>query len=132
MPIGRLEALLDAVASVKNWSDPTSVAYCLRNPLLVKSFSKPGKSEINNEGVRIFSSSLAGIRACLFDFELKVSGESRAWTKKNSKQEILLLENLLRVYDVPPGDMPKVVMFLKKALQTGDISLSTPLTYFSE
>lgn len=126
--VNRLEALLDGLASLKGWSNPDSNSYALRNPLLVKSYSRPGKNEITEDGTRIFNSSLAGLRACLFDLELKVKGESRAGIDKDDK-----LENVLRVYGVTElGGQQAVVKFLKRALKTQDIKLTTPLTWFLE
>lgn len=124
--ITRIEALFDALASLKGWSNPDSQAYQLRNPLMVKSFSKPGKNLITEDGIRVFSSALAGTRACLFDLELKVSGKSRAGLKPDDG-----LENLLRVFGVTElGGQQAVVKFLKRALKTQDISRTTPLSWF--
>jgi len=124
--VDKLEALLDAISNLRGWSDPSSVAYQIRNPLLIQSFSLPGKNEIDSEGHRIFKTEISGFHSCLYDLTLKVKGESRAGLKKEDK-----LENLLRVYGVGKrSDQEKVVMFLKKALHTGGISTETPLTYF--
>ena len=128
MSVNRIEALLDSLAALKGWSNPESDAYQLRNPLLVQSFSRPGKNEIDDKGRRIFSTELAGIRACLFDLELKVKGESRAGIKKDD-----LLENVLRVYGVTERlGQQQIVKFLKRALKTQDISVTTPLAWFIE
>ena len=124
--VSRIEALFDAVSSLRGWSNPDSDAYQLRNPLLVQSFSRPGKNEIDETGRRVFSTELAGIRAGLFDLELKVKGESRAGIKKDDT-----LENLLRVYGlVEKLGQQQVVKFLKRALKTQDISVTTPLMWF--
>jgi hypothetical protein len=126
--INKIEALLDAIASLKGWTNPDSAAYALRNPLLVRSYSKPGKNEIDSDGNRVFTSALAGLRACLFDLELKIAGESRAGIKKTD-----LLENLLRVYGVTElGGQQQVIKFLRRALKTDSINRTTPLTYFAE
>ena len=128
MPVNKLEALLDALASLKGWASPDSESYQLRNPLLVQSFSRPGKSEIDDKGRRIFTSSLAGLRACLFDLQIKVKGESRAGIKKDDK-----LENVLRVYGITElGGQQQIIKFLKRALKTQEIKLTTPLTWFLE
>jgi hypothetical protein len=126
--ITRIEALFDAVASTKGWNNPDSISYQLRNPLMVKSFSKPGKNEITSEGYRIFSTQLAGIRAGLFDLTLKVTGKSRAGIKPDDK-----LENALRVYGITElGGQQAVVKYLKRALKTQDIKTTTPLKWFTE
>jgi len=126
--VNRLEALLDGLASLKGWHNPDSEAYQLRNPLLVQSFSRPGKNSITDSGLRIFNSSLARLRACIFDLQLKVSGASRAGIKKDD-----LLENVLRVYGVTElGGQQAVIKFLKRALKTEEISKKTPLSWFLE
>ena len=126
--VSRLEALHDAIASLRGWNNPDSISYSLRNPLLVQSFSKPGKNEITEDGLRVFNTELAGIRACLFDLELKVSGKSRAGIKPDD-----LLENVLRVYGITERlGMQQIVKYLKRALKTQDISVTTPLKWFLE
>ena len=126
--ITRIEALFDALASIRGWNNPDSVCYQLRNPLMVKSFSKPGKNEITEDGYRVFTTQLAGIRAGLFDLDLKVRGKSRAGVKEND-----LLENVLRVYGITElGGQQAVVKYLKRALKTQDIKTTTPLKWFTE
>ncbi len=126
MSVSRIEALHDAIASTKGWNNPDSQSYQLRNPLLVKSFSKPGKNEITEDGYRVFSTQLAGVRAGLFDLDLKVRGKSRAGIKDTD-----LLENLLRVFGILElGGQKSVVKYLKRALKTEDISIKTPLKWF--
>lgn len=126
--INRIEALHDAIASLNNFSSPDSEAYQLRNPLLLRSFARPGKNEIDSKGRRIFSSSLAGVRAGIYDLELKLKGESRAGLKKYDK-----LENLLRVFQVVEIlGQQQVVKFLKRALKDESITRLTPLAWFLE
>ena len=128
MPVNRLEALLDAIASLRGWSNPESDAYQLRNPLLVQSFSRPGKNSIDLEGRRMFESELAGLRAGLFDLELKCKGESRAGLKAGDA-----LENLLRVMNLTEKlGQQQVVKFLRRALKDPEITTTTPLSYFIE
>jgi len=126
--VSRLEALHDAIASLRGWNNPDSISYSLRNPLLVQSFSKPGKNEITEDGLRVFNTELAGIRACLFDLELKVSGKSRAGIKPDD-----LLENVLRVYGITERlGQQQIVKYLKRALKTQDVSVTTTLKWFLE
>jgi hypothetical protein len=126
--VSRIEALVDAIASLKGWSNPDSVAYQLRNPLLITSFSRPGKNEIDVDGHRVFNTALAGLRASIFDVEIKAKGESRAGIKADDR-----LENLLRVYGVIElGGQQAVIKFLKRALKTQDIKTTTPLKWFLE
>jgi len=50
MPVSRLEALLDSIASLTGWNNPDSEAYQLRNPILCRNFSRPGKTILTAEG----------------------------------------------------------------------------------
>lgn len=128
MSVNRIEALLDSIASLKGWTNPDSISFQIRNPLLVSSFSRPGKNEITDEGYRIFPSALAGIRACEFDLTLKCSGESRAGLKKTDT-----LKNLLGVFGIKElGGIQAIVKFLRRALKTQDVSADTPLSWFVE
>ena len=123
----KVESIIDAIASLNGaFSDPESQAYRLRNPLLLRSFARPGKHEADSTGHRIFNSMLAGYRASVFDLEKKLSGQSRAGLKQTDK-----LENLLGVYELRPGaGYDQIVAFLRMALEDPKIAKSTPLSYF--
>jgi hypothetical protein len=126
--INKIEALLDAIASLNGWHSPDSDAYQLKNPLLIQNYSLPGKNEIDEKGRRIFKTAASGLHSCLYDLSLKVKGESRAGIKKDD-----LLENLLRVYGVTQlGGQQQVVKFLRRALKDQSITVETPLSYFRE
>lgn len=126
MSAKKVEALIDAIAHQNNFDDPESTAYRLKNPLLVRSFGKPGKHEIDEEGRRIFDSVISGYRACVFDIELKLGGKSRAGLRAGD-----LLENLLGTYGVKgPAAVSNVVKFLRRAIGDQEISGRTPMTYF--
>jgi hypothetical protein len=124
--INKTEALLDSIAALKGWSNPDSVTYAIRNPLHIKSFARPGKHEIDEEGRRIFTSWLAGYKACLFDLDIKIRGESRAGIREGDK-----LSNLLRCYGIPDGlGHDQVVKYLRRALKDQSITKETPLSFF--
>lgn len=126
MSVNRVEALVDAIGKIKGVGDPSSDAYKLRNPLLIKSFAKPGKHETDAEGRRVFSSWLSGYKAAGFDAELKLSGNSRAGLKPTDT-----LTNILGVYNIKElGGIKAVVLFLRKALEDESISKDTNLSYF--
>ena len=126
MTISKIEALVDAIATTTGaFHNPESEAYKLRSPLLVRSFARPGKHEMNVGGRRVFTSMLAGYRAAVFDIEKKLSGESRAGIRPTD-----VLSNLLAVYEI--HDSAKIVSFLRRALQDQAINSNTPLTYFRE
>ena len=124
----RLEAIIDAIMTLHEYHKPDSECYRLRNPLMLKSFSKVGKHEVNENGVRIFSKFLDSYHSAVFDITCKVLGRSNSGIKKTD-----LLRNLLGVYGINQDkDQTQIVSFLKKALQNPDISLQTPLSYFAE
>lgn len=122
------EELLFGIASLKGWNNPDSQAWELKNPLLLPSFARAGKHEITETGLRKFTSSLAGIKSCLYDIKLKVNGESRAGIKKDDK-----LSNVLRVYGITEKlGQQQVVKFLKRALKNDNLTTETPLSFFRE
>src|SRR6266436_7864066 len=128
MAVNRVEALVDGIGKIKGMCYPSSDCYRLRNPLLIKSFAKPGKHETDDQGRRVFTSWLSGLKASLFDCELKLSGNSRAGLKPDDQ-----LQNILGVYGVKElGGIKAVVLFLRKALEDESISKETPLAYFLE
>lgn len=122
----KIESLVDAIGRANGSGDPDSAAYLLRNPLLIRSFARPGKHETDDQGRRVFSSFLSGYKAGLFDIELKITGKSRAGlTQENT------LAHLLGVYGIKePGGISTVVSFLRRALKDPDIKSTTPLSYF--
>ena len=126
--ISKIEALLDAIGKLNGCFDPEQEAYRLRNPLLIKSFARPGKHQIDEKGRRIFSSFLNGYKACLFDLELKVSGRSRARVDVNST-----LEQLLACYEIRTKmAIDHVISFVRRALNDQSISAATPVSFFAD
>jgi hypothetical protein len=128
MAVRRLEALVDAVCDLFGGMYPGSEAYNLRNPLLVKSWARAGKHEIDEQGRRVFSSFLNGYKAGLYDIELKARGTSRANVSPDSP-----LSDLLLCYQIENrASQQKVVSFLKRALNDESISINTPVSFFVE
>jgi hypothetical protein len=124
--VHRVEAIVDILGKLNGMGDPESEAYALRNPLLIRSFARPGKHETDEGGRRIFSSFLSGYKAALFDATLKIEGKSRAGLKPTDT-----LTNLLGVYGIKElGGIHSVVVFLRKALKDPNIDKATPLSYF--
>lgn len=122
----KVEALLDSIANLNRALDPESECYKLRNPLLIKSFAKPGKHPIDEKGRREFSSYLNGYKAALFDIEVKISGKSRANVGSESE-----LRDLLMCYDITDQfSIKKIVNFLRRALGDQNITENTPVSYF--
>lgn len=128
MAVNKIEALADAIGELNSIHNPESKAYQLRNPLLLKSYAKLGRHEVNTDGLRVFTSLLAGIKAALFDLDLKIKGLSRAGLKPTDP-----LKNLLGCYGIHEVVAhTKVVRFLRRALADESINASTPLSFFIE
>lgn len=124
----KVEVLLDSIACLYGaFHDPDSLAYRLRNPLLIKSYSTPGKHITNDEGLRQFDSFLSGYTACCYDLVKKVSGASRARIATTDS-----LATLLCLYGITErGGQRKVVNFLRRALADDTITDETPISYFN-
>jgi hypothetical protein len=122
-----LEILVDAIAHLNRAHEPESAAYRLRNPLLLRSFARPGKHELDEEGRRVFPSFINGYKASVVDMELKVSGKSRSGIKADDN-----LRNLLAAYGIRElGGVDQVVKFLRRALKDANISRESHLTIFT-
>lgn len=91
----RLEALADAIANLNGWHDPSSEAYQLRNPLLLRAYSLSRMQEHDEKGRRRFESAMAGYRAGLYDLNLKCRGQSRS-----KLEETATLRELLGTYQL--------------------------------
>jgi len=125
--IDKIEAIVNAVASLHDYSSPESDAYKLRNPLLLKSFSKPGKHNVNEKGIRQFESFQGGYRSAVWDLELKLKGSSNTGLQPSDR-----LKNLLAVLGLSQEqEQMSVVFFLRKSIDK-DIDLNTPLSYFNK
>jgi len=126
--VRRIEALADAIARLNQAWTPEADAYQLRNPLLIKSFARPGKHETDDKGRRIFESFLSGYKASLFDLDLKLRGKSRAGLTTEST-----LENLLGVYGIDSiAATDNIVAFVRRALKDQSITKRTSVTFFVE
>lgn len=128
MSVSRIEALCDGIARINSFGNPESEVYQLRNPLKLKSYGRPGRHDITAEGLRIFGSSLAGLKAALFDLEIKLKGLSRAGLKATDP-----LRNLLGCYGLhEKAAIDNVVAFVRRATKDESINAFTPLSYFLE
>lgn len=126
--MNKIESIVDAIGNLNGTNNPESDCYKLRNPLLIKSFARPGKHIIDDKGRRVFDSFLAGYKAATFDVQLKASGKSRAGLKPTDT-----ITALLGVYGLKEKlAIDKVVNFLKRALNDTQINANTPLSYFEE
>ena len=126
--VNRIESIVDVLGKLNGMGDPSSDAYALRNPLLMRSFARPGKHETDDSGRRVFTSLLSGYKAAVFDVTLKIEGKSRAGLKPTDT-----VTNLMGVYGIRElGGVAAAVKFLKVALKDPEISKDTPLSYFME
>lgn len=126
--VNRVEALVDAIASTKGFHNPDSRCYQIKNPLMLRSFGAPGRHSIDSDGIRTFTSTLAGYKAATFDCTLKLQGKSRAGVKITDT-----LVNVLRVYGLTElAGQKQIVKFLRRALKTEEVSLDTPVAWFLE
>lgn len=124
--IPKVEALVDAIGFCNDFHNPQSTAYQLRSPLLLQSFALPGKHVINQDGLRVFPSSVSGYKASVYDMGLKITSNSRARLRATDT-----LVNLLGVYRIKdPSKVRAVVEFLRSALGDDQISAETTLSYF--
>lgn len=121
-----IEVLVDAIAYFHRAHEPESLAYRLHNPLLLRSFARAGKHEIDSEGRRVFHSALAGYKAAIFDMEIKLSGRSNARLASTDA-----LHNLLSVYGLKEiGEIEQVVKYLRRATKDAAIHRDTNLSTF--
>lgn len=125
--VPKVEALVDAIGWVNEFHNPDSAAYQLRSPLLLQSFALPGKHVINQDGLRVFPSSVSGYKAAVYDMGLKITSNSRARLRPTDN-----LVNLLGVYRIKDAKIRAVVEFLRSALDDDSISEETSLSYFIE
>src|SRR4029077_12227326 len=112
MSVSKIESLADGIGRLNSIHNPESLAYSLRNPLLLKSYAKLGRHSVNSDGLREFGSLLAGLEAGIFDLDLKLKGLSRAGLKPEDS-----LKNLLGCYGISePAAQTKIVRFIRRAI----------------
>lgn len=128
MSVNRIEAVVDSIARINNSHVPDSESYQLRNPLKLRSFAKPGRHAVDTNGLRVFGSMLAGLKAGLFDCSLKLKGLSRAGLKPTDP-----LENLFRVYGFnEKAAIDNCISFIRRAIKDDSVNSKTPLSFFLE
>lgn len=123
--VKKIDALVDAFARMNGMLDPQSVAYRLRNPLLLKAFSP--KHEKDENGLRVFSSFTSGYENGLNDIKIKCSGKSHSKIGPDST-----IQDLTCLYGNPISATRYIKNFLRHALQDDNIMESTPLSFFLE
>lgn len=131
--IKRIEALADAISFLNGFHDPESRAYKNRNPGDVRAYSFKQLGATDEEGYRIFSSNIGGIRFLHQDLIWKVSGQTRAKGESGKLKPTSTLTDLLKSFKLSSMEnIMTAVDFLNKALHTEDITATTELKYFME
>lgn len=120
----KIEHLALALAKTCGAFDPTTEAYKLNNPGLLRAYSAKHIDDMEN-GLRRFPSHSAGFKALCFDLSLKCSGNSRAKLTPTTA-----LSALLNMWGIK--ETRKTLLFLQRALRDETISNETPLGYFNE
>ena len=121
--VKRLEALADSFCKMYGAADPTSDAYHLRNPLLLRAFSP--KHARDEKGRRVFVTFVAGYENALLDLRIKCSGQSRAKLGPDSP-----LVDLVTTYGNPVSSVRYLVNFLRHALKDETITNDVKLGWF--
>jgi hypothetical protein len=121
----RIESLADAIMRMNGYHDPTSPAYRLRNPGMLRAFSTKHAKDEN--GYRIFNSFPSGYDNLCQDLRIKCSGNSHSRLKPEDT-----LVNLVQCYGNPATAATYLKKFLRKALGDESIYESTQLKWFLE
>jgi hypothetical protein len=116
----RLESLAGAIASLNEYHDPSSEAYQLRNPLLLRAKTLEHLGSANDDCIRIFSCHQGGLKGGL-DLLRKQCERG----KRNTLRMVL--------GDHGHGDQFSVraaVDFINRALRSNEVSADTELSFF--
>jgi hypothetical protein len=121
----RIIALALAISKMNGgFDDPLSLAFKIKNPLLLKCFSV--RHEKDEHGYRVFKSVSSGLDAGVMDLEIKCSGKSNSKLTPQST-----LKDLIGCYGYA-GTSPclPVLRFLKHIKGFEEVSELTPLGFF--
>lgn len=118
----KIEYLALAIAKTCGAFDPTTTAFRLNNPGLLKVYSVKHVDTMH-DGFRRFLSWQAGFKALCFDLMLKCGGESRSKLERSTP-----LSSLLNMWEIK--DSRKTILFLQRGIGDETISEQTPLEYF--
>lgn len=135
MAIKRIEALADAIAYLNKAHEPSSDAFQLRNPGLVRAYSYRHLGEVDNKGRRIFSSLIGGYRFLVQDLTWKCSGQTRAKGFSGKLSNLSNLNDLLKSFNLgnlEDGHIFEILDFLNQALPGTAINSETNLQFFLE
>lgn len=121
------EQIVLAIAALNDFHNPESRAFKSKNPMLLRSFAPESRHPVDEEGIRIYKSAISGLKSCVVDIDVKLSGKSITGLRSDQT-----LQNLLKVLGIKTKEQQTfVIRFLREAISK-DISLSTPLSFFYE
>jgi hypothetical protein len=135
MAIKRIEALADGIAYLNKAHEPTSDAFHLRNPGLVRAYSYRHLGEVDNKGRRIFTSIIGGYRFLVQDLTWKCEGNTRAKGYTGKLGPTSNLNDLLKSFNLgslDDGHIFALLDFLNSALPGAAIDAKTNLQFFLE
>lgn len=133
MAVKKIEALADAIGFLNRVHEPESRAYQNRNPGLCKAFSFKQLGATDDQGYRIFTSIIGGMRFLHQDLIWKCSGQTRAKGEHGKLKPTSTLTDLLKAFKLSDiENLMQAVGFLNTALQTEEITATTELQYFTE
>lgn len=121
----RIEALALTISKYSGGFDPEDRAFALCNPGRLRVFSVRTLPTISDEGLRSFGSWLDGLRALVFDLQVKCGGKSRTHMKTDAS-----LKDLLGMWEIRTTRKP--LTFLKRALGIDALDSLTPVSWFLE
>jgi hypothetical protein len=133
MPVKRIEALSDAIGFLNDAHNPESKAYQLRNPGLCRAYSFKQLNSVDDQGYRIFTSIIGGVRFLHQDLLWKCSGQTRAKGEHGKLKPTSTLTDLLRAFKLHDlSNLIQAVNFINLALQTDEVTATTELKFFLE
>ena len=129
--VKRIEALADAIGVLNKIHDPESRAYQNRNPGLCKVYSFNKLNMMDEQGYRIFTSMIGGLRFLHQDLIWKCSGQTRAKGDSGKLKPTSTLTELLKSFKLSDiGNVIQAVAFINDALKTSEVTENTELKYF--
>ena len=126
MATNRFEILAVSISKQNGaFDDPSSRAFKLRNPLLLKTYRPEKKADSDN--YRVFTSLMGGFKAGVVDLQAKCSGKNHRLSANNTLGDMLALFK----FESESATRP-IILFLRRALEDDLVSLNTPLSWFNE
>ena len=137
MPVKRIEALAEMIGYLNDYHNPKSDSYRLRNPGLCRAHSFKQLNAVDDQGRRVFTSIIGGLRFLVQDLTWKCEGTTRAKGEHGRLKPESTLVDLLKAFRKNSlGDQMLGVAFLNDALETSgtsnEVTPETELKFFLE